>query len=131
MRQITIIGKYPSINEYVAACRRNQYAGASMIKESERDIIEQLKTQKVRPFKPPIHISYFYFETSRRRDKDNISGYFHKVFQDALVKAGLLPDDGWNYISGFSDSFGTDKHPYIEIEIREENEKKKQKKQKV
>lgn len=72
-------------------------------------------------FKKPIHIHYHFYEPNTRRDKDNISGYFHKIFQDALVDKGIIPNDGWKYISGMSDSFGVDrKNPRIEITIREE-----------
>lgn len=121
MKTITIEGRFPSLNEYVSACRRNAYAGAEMVKKSEKDLIRQLKRQRIWPFKAPVRISYTYYEINRRRDLDNISGYFHKIFQDSLVKAGLLPDDGWQEITGYSDSFKVDKNrPRIEIEITEE-----------
>ena len=121
MRQeyITIIGRFASLNEYTDACRRNPKAGNNMKKAAEREIVAQLKAQRVQPFSRPIRIAYTFFETNKRRDKDNISGFFHKVFQDSLVKAHLIPDDGWRYIEGFSDDFDTDKHAHIEIRISE------------
>lgn len=68
----------------------------------------------------PVFIRYAYYEPNKRRDLDNISGYFHKVFQDALVHNGVITDDGWNYVTGFSDSFYVlAKNPRIEIEIEE------------
>lgn len=71
-------------------------------------------------FKKRIFIEYNFFEPNTRRDKDNISGYFHKVFQDALVQAACIPNDGWKYIRGFSDYFEVDKgYPRIEIVIEE------------
>ena len=40
--------------------------------------------------------------------------------QDALVDTGVLKDDGWKYVVGFSDRFQVDKeHPRIEVKIRE------------
>ena len=74
---------------------------------------------KVR-FKKPVIIAYHFFEPNSKRDKDNIAGYFHKIFQDALIQAGIIENDGWKYIKGFSDDFDVDKaNPRIEIEIRE------------
>lgn len=71
-------------------------------------------------FKRRIFIEYNFFEPDTRRDKDNISGYFHKVFQDALVQAGCIPDDGWKVIRGFTDYFEVDRgNPRIEIVIEE------------
>lgn len=71
-------------------------------------------------FKKRIFIEYNYFEPNTKRDKDNISGYFHKVFQDALVQAGCIPNDGWKTIRGFTDYFEVDRgNPRIEVVIEE------------
>ncbi len=57
---------------------------------------------------------------NRRRDLDNISSFGRKVVQDALVSAGVLKDDGWKHVVGFSDRFDVDKaNPHIEVRIRE------------
>lgn len=51
---------------------------------------------------------------------DNISSFGRKVIQDALVKAGVLRNDGWKEIRGFSDRFAVDaENPRIEVEIEE------------
>lgn len=68
----------------------------------------------------PVTLHYVWWEKDRRRDLDNISGYGHKVIQDALVACGVLKDDGQRYIVGMSDSFKVDKYyPRIEVEIEE------------
>lgn len=42
------------------------------------------------------------------------------MVQDALVSAGVLKDDGWKHVVGFSDRFDVDKaNPHIEVRIRE------------
>lgn len=65
-----------------------------------------------------IFIEYNFYEPNTKRDKDNISGYFHKIFQDALVECGVIPDDGWNTIKGMTDYFDVDKgNPRIEVVI--------------
>jgi Holliday junction resolvase RusA-like endonuclease len=71
-------------------------------------------------FKRKIFIEYVFYEPNTRRDKDNISGYFHKIFQDAMVQAGLLENDGWKQIDGWSDYFKIDQRdPRIEVYIEE------------
>ena len=71
-------------------------------------------------FKKRIFIHYTFYEPNTRRDKDNIAGYFHKVFQDALVQAGCIENDGWKNIKGWTDDFEVDKKfPRIEVVIEE------------
>lgn len=89
-----------------------------MISKAEKKIMRDLGNEK--PLKTPIRINYLFVEDSRRRDHDNVSAFFHKVFQDSLVKAGILENDGWNEISGYRDDFTIDKNnPRIEITIFE------------
>lgn len=54
-------------------------------------------------------MEYLWVEPNRRHNQDNIPSFDRKVIQDALVGAGVLEDDGWNYAAGFSDRFGVDK----------------------
>ena len=42
------------------------------------------------------------------------------MIQDALVKCNVLEDDGWNYVTGFTDEFFHDKdNPRIEVTLIE------------
>lgn len=69
-------------------------------------------------------MKYTWYERNKKRDKDNISSFGRKVIQDGLVKAGVLENDGWKQIEGFSDRFRIDEeHPRVEIEIVEVSEK--------
>lgn len=68
----------------------------------------------------PVFMQYTWYEPNRRRDKSNISSFGRKVIEDALVGFGVLQDDGWDYVVGFSDRFEVDKEkPRIEVLIRE------------
>ena len=50
-------------------------------------------------------------------DKDNIA-FAKKFIQDSLVHAGVLANDGWNQIEGFTDDFAVDpKNPRVEVTI--------------
>jgi len=119
-KTVFIPGRFPGFNEYVKANRGGAYLGNQMITKSERIIIDALRHQLDDILTPPVRLLYTYYEPNKRRDKDNISGFFHKVFQDSLVKGEFLVNDGWDYIESFHDYFEVDKkNPRIEIRIIE------------
>lgn len=120
MYKLIIPGILPGLNEYINAERRNKYEAAAMKKQCEHIVIAEAKRQIRHKIKTPVIMRYSWIEKNRRRDKDNISSFGRKVIQDGLVKAGILPDDGWNQIESFSDEFEVDKHnPRVEVEIEE------------
>lgn len=120
VKKIVVPGRFASLNDFIDANRRTHgrwNAGNSMKQKDQKTICSCIP--RGLRFKR-IHLRYTYFEPNTKRDKDNISGYFHKVFQDALVQAGCIPNDGWKVIKGFSDHFDIDtKYPRIEILIEE------------
>jgi Holliday junction resolvase RusA-like endonuclease len=68
----------------------------------------------------PVRLLYHWFEPNKKRDKDNIAAA-QKFVQDALVACGVLANDGWANITGFTHDFAVDaKKPRVEIEIIEE-----------
>ena len=118
---LTIPGRLDNLNDYIRAERTSKYKGAEMKADNEmlifiaiRRCLRGVKIQK------PVMMSYRWYEKNSRRDLDNISSFGRKVIQDALVKDGILENDGWNDIKGFSDAFYIDKNnPRIEVEIVE------------
>lgn len=119
--KLTIPGTLPGLNDYIGALDKSRHAGAALKKTAQRKVAICARTQ-LRKFRPngPVWMKYIWYERNRRRDKDNTSSFGRKVIQDALVKAGILENDGWVQIEGFSDEFRVDaKHPRIEIEITE------------
>ena len=118
--KITINGRYPSLNDYTNACRTSHHAGAAVKRKAEARIKEELSEQLNHPLNYPIGLDYKYYERNRKRDKSNISSFFHKVFEDSLVGGKWIPGDGWKYISRFSDTFDIDcTAPRIEVTICE------------
>ncbi len=117
--RVIIPGKFSSLNQYIEANReRHGIVANNMKKRDQKKIVEHLP-HGVR-FKKKVFIEYHFYEPNSRRDKDNISGYFHKIFQDALVQAGILENDGWKNIDGMSDFYHIDqKWPRIEVYIEE------------
>lgn len=111
-----IRGRLPSLNEYCKAERTGYHCANNMKKSCQRAVEADIRRFKLKPIKRPVKILYRFYEPNRRRDKDNIAGVAHKFIQDALVNAGILKDDGWDYITGFSDEFYIDKSkPRIEV----------------
>lgn len=117
MVQITIDGELPSLNEYIKACRTNPLVGSRFIKKVEERLIPLFMWQTAeRDIQGKVWIDYVYYCRNQKRDLDNIAGFAHKAIQDSLVKAGILVNDGWKQVAGFSDTFRVDKdNPHIEI----------------
>lgn len=67
----------------------------------------------------PVFMEYCWVEKNKRLDLDNIT-FGRKIVQDSLVQCGVLKDDGWKYVVGFSDRFKVNKeNPRIEVLIKE------------
>lgn len=118
---LIIPGALNNLNDYIAAERTNRHKGAKM-KSDNGNIVSVAIRQCMRGIRidKPVFMEYTWVEKNRRRDLDNISSFGRKVIQDALVETGVLKDDGWKYVVGFSDRFQVDKeHPRIEVLIRE------------
>lgn len=119
--RLTIYGRLPGLNDMIEADRRDRRAGNRLKQESQETIrlyiLRDLKHLKI---EKPVELHYSFYEPNRRRDLDNISGYAHKVTQDALVASGVLKNDGWANIVGMQDSFFVDaRNPRIEVIMRE------------
>lgn len=118
---LTIPGRLDNLNDYITAERANKYKGAQMKADNETIVIVAIRRcLRGIELRKPVHMHYRWYEKNSRRDKDNISSFGRKVIQDALVKSGVLQNDGWKNIVGFDDAFYIDKsNPRIEVEIVE------------
>lgn len=117
--KIIIEGRLPSLNEYICAERSNKYKAAKMKKDAENRICHEIKKHKNKKYTNKVYIHYLWVEKDYRRDKDNIA-FAKKFIQDSLVTMGVIRNDGWREIQGFTDDFSTDrKRPRVEIFIEE------------
>ena len=75
-----------------------------------------IRARKIPPH-TRIRLLFQWQERKRNRDPDNVCAA-KKFVLDALVKAGVIPNDGWENIHGFTDEFlvGT---PGVEVSLRE------------
>lgn len=121
-QKFIVHGRLWGLNDYVNTCkaRYGQKATAAYKRKVEEDIgwcvrkyIGNWHTEK------KVYLKFKWVEPNRKRDKDNIA-FGKKFIQDALVKSGVINNDGWEYVVGFEDSFAVDKdNPRIEVEIIE------------
>lgn len=69
-----------------------------------------------------IFLNIFYYCQNRRRDPDNIAAG-KKFIIDGLVEAGVIENDGWDDVVGWTEDFIKDKeNPRVEIQIEQMGE---------
>lgn len=120
-RKIVIHGRLEGMNEYIAAMNADRHKGNKLKRKRTEQVAWNCRSQ-LRGWKPrtKVRLEYVYYEPNRRRDKDNVAGFAHKVVQDGLVLARTLKNDGWDDVDSFADEFRVDEdHPRIEVTIRE------------
>ena len=89
--KIIIEGRFPSLNEFIEANRIHKQKGNNMKRNDQRTISIYLQQQHRKlHIDKPVTLHYTFYEPNKKRDLDNISSYFHKIFQDALVLCGVL-----------------------------------------
>lgn len=69
--------------------------------------------------KPITTETFFVFRWTvkdRRKDKDNIA-FAKKFILDGLVEAGILPNDGWEYVGGWIDEFYIDATERVSVDM--------------
>ncbi len=108
----------PSLNKIIAAAKIKKgrwWKYADLKKLHTENIANILGDCK--PLESPVFINFFWASADRRTDPDNIAAA-RKFILDGAVTAGLLEDDGWKHIEGFSDSFRIDKkNPGVYVEM--------------
>ena len=89
----------PSLNDLIAANRRNRFSGAELKKKTDDAIQMVIKQQRLIPVSLPCIVHILFDEPNRRRDVDNVESA-SKYILDALVKTGILVNDSPKYVIG-------------------------------
>jgi hypothetical protein len=98
--------------------RSNRYSGAKKKKQAtnicsvhtQKAIQEGFKLKKL-----PADLQFDWYAKDRRTDKDNLA-FQRKFIFDGIQKAGLIPNDNWEYVGDWIDRFHIDKdNPRVEI----------------
>ena len=114
--KIEIPYKFPSLNDYVFACRSNKFAGASLKKKVQKSIAPYI--QPLPHFNNPIKIHFLWIEKTKRRDFDNVA-FGKKFILDALQENGKLENDNRKWVKGFTDDFEYGEESKVIITIKE------------
>ena len=125
MQQFTIEGRLDGLNEYTRACRSHNKSGHRM-KKANQEIVERfIQSAHLEPYEGAVQIHYTFFEkphpsNGAMRDKSNIAAFAIKVIEDALQAQGIIKNDNWKYMAGYSCSFyRASERPRIVVTIEE------------
>jgi len=115
--QFFIPGQMPGLNELINTARGTKgmasiaAAAGQKRKWTERAALyirDAMIRLDIKTYTNPVFVDLVWLEQNRRRDPDNIVSAKKFVF-DGMVLAGMLPNDGWKNIKGFSDTWRVDK----------------------
>lgn len=113
--------KLPSLNVTIGKNRTNKYLGAKFKAEIEEAIgwdIKQALTQKIlKPITEPCDILIDFYESTMRRDVDNIQSA-QKFILDSMVKNGILKNDNRRWVKQIYHTIHDDSEDWIAVTIR-------------
>ena len=126
MNSFTIHGRLPSLNEYIAECRKHPQKGAKFKRDwQERvgyDILIAVKQKRLTGANKAVVVHFYYEERTAKRDLDNISSFCRKICLDALVQMQILKNDSPKYVRGFVEKFYRSDVDRITVILKEINE---------
>lgn len=104
-------GKLPGMNDFEGG-RRWGYRTA---KKKWEEIIGQSIIDARLTKMDKVFIEFQWFEMNRRRNPDNFSSMGRKFIIDSLVKSGVIKNDGWGEILGWSDKWKVEKFYGVQV----------------
>lgn len=122
-QELTLAYKLPGMNEIIAANRNSKFDGGSQKAHWTDTVAKECKIQRIKPFKHQINTKFIWTCKNKKRDKDNIIAGQKFVF-DGLIKAGIIPNDGWNEIGTIEHQFQTGTYDKVQVLMKENLDKK-------
>jgi len=114
-QRVFIEGPLPGLNKFIASAKENGFKRGkngrrfnryAAIKKHWTELIELVcKAQGIRPVRGPATFHFTWIEKDRRRDPDNLAAGGRKLVLDGFVHAGILENDGWKHVQGWTDEF--------------------------
>lgn len=120
MNSFTIPHELMDLNKFIYSQRANKYQGSQAKRDNtnlctmyiKRAIADGLTIDSL-----PINLTFDWYAKNRRKDPDNIA-FGKKFILDAMQESGLIENDGFKSIWGFTDNFYIDKdNPRVEVRI--------------
>lgn len=113
----TIEGRFPSLNDYVDAERRNRFAAAKMKRRETERARAAAAASGIPAFTGRVTVRFLWVEPNRRRDLDNVA-FAKKFVLDGMVAAGVIEGDGQSHVVGLADLFEIDPvRPRVVVEV--------------
>lgn len=114
--EFEIPGRMPGLNDYDAQHLHLQAAG--LLKKKWTKTVALLAKESAKGCQyQTIHADIQWIEPNKRRDKDNIA-FAKKFIFDGLVSAGIIPNDGWANIAGWTERFEVDaRNPRVVVTV--------------
>lgn len=103
-------GPLPGLNDVIAAAKGfgGRGFGYSKMKRKWTDDVALLAKAAKLPKVTSARFHFTWYERTRRRNPDNFCAGGRKMILDGLVKAGVLENDGWGQVHGWSDAWVVD-----------------------
>ena len=125
--EVWLPGNWPSLNAMKEGAQRGGAKGGNQwnkIKQSYQGpallLMRIEKRKKPVRFTVPVRIKYTHYRSNRRGDPSNYASAAQKIIEDALVEAGIIPNDTFRWIAGFEHEFYfVNKEPGVEVSVKE------------
>ncbi len=120
-RRLWISGPMPGLNELIEAAKGARGTGRryATLKAAWTDKVTWCAKAARLPRMRRAQFAFLWLEENRRRNCDNIAAGGRKMIFDGLVKAGVLANDGWSEIAGWTDTFEVGEFAGVEVTMEE------------
>lgn len=114
--KLIIKGELITLNEYIKMERGNKFAAAKS-KKDETELVYWSCVQQglEHQLQQTCTVAFYWYMKNKRKDLDNIS-FGQKAILDGCVDAGILYDDGFEWVKGIQHYYMIDKeNPRVEV----------------
>lgn len=108
----------PNLNDYIDELNAHRQAGAEMKADWTEQVAWQCKEARLGHFTEPIFVEFHWYEPNTKRDLDNIA-FAKKFILDGLQLAGVITNDNYKWVKGFSDTFHYEGTAGVQVIMRE------------
>jgi len=105
---------FPSLNTLFDSAKIHWARYYKLKKKLTKDVANSAKEQGFTLSGFPSDFIFTWYCKTKRRDPDNIASGAKIVF-DGLVEAGIIENDGWNYVGDLTHRFRIDDYQRVEV----------------
>jgi len=116
--KLTIPGELTDLNTFLKAVNNNLYAGANIKRQETNRVAQECVACNLEAQLTPVKLHIAYYMKNTRKDLDNVA-YGKKYLLDGLVLAGVLYDDSYKWVRGWTEEFLVDPaSPRVEVTFK-------------